>query len=132
MIALANWSIEKRVYFVSEIRMCVDSILDALSRRVFVQEDALFNARLVMSELCINGLQHGRCPVTVSVSLCGDDRLHILVTDNGRGFDAAKLSAYTDAAEESGRGLQLVAGLSNGLSFNKLANKVLVRMDLGA
>ncbi|MDD3920868.1 MAG: ATP-binding protein [Eubacteriales bacterium] len=129
---MASWSIEKRVYFMGDIRVCIDSILDSLSRRIFIPEEALFNARIIMSELCINGLQHGRCPVMITVSLCGDHSLHILVSDSGRGFDAAKLPKHTDAAKESGRGLQLVNGLSEGLAFNKCANKVLVRMALGA
>jgi signal transduction histidine kinase len=56
----------------------------------------------VLREAIINAMRHGRAE-TVTVTLCEDPGLHLVVSDDGIGFDVA-------AADQSGRlGLRSMA-----------------------
>ncbi|MEU0843919.1 ATP-binding protein [Streptomyces sp. NPDC005962] len=66
------------------------------------------SATLIVSELVTNAIQHGRGRVELKVMCCGNT-VRIEVTD---GSPAPALMRTASVADENGRGLRLVAALS--------------------
>ncbi len=96
-------------------------------------EDLLFDLRLVVNELVINGALHGNdLRKTKYVSLViyiNDMTIEIKVKDEGNGIDY-DLSDYNhNELVPDGRGLVLVGGLVDELHVNKNLVKVVMKMD---
>jgi anti-sigma regulatory factor (Ser/Thr protein kinase) len=74
----------------------------------------LDGAELIFVELVSNVIRHGDGTGDVSLRWC--DRCTLLVvTDTGRGFGVWRRPAFPETLAERGRGLALVAALSDGM-----------------
>jgi DNA-binding transcriptional MerR regulator len=80
-------------------------------------DEQRFNLRLLVSELVANAVRHAAAQNGAMIRLtarAGSERVHVEVSDQGDGFDW-----QTRPASKSGRGLPLIAALSDrwGLTF---------------
>ncbi|MBC8591503.1 ATP-binding protein [Lachnospiraceae bacterium NSJ-29] len=104
------------------IKNFVDNILKKLNS-IIDNKDTIFDIRLIMNELIINGVFHGNhCIDTKCVNLSLDvqkDRIIISVKDEGEGIDF-DINTYDPLDLKcGGRGLVLVHGLSDELIVNE-------------
>ncbi|HLS53976.1 MAG TPA: ATP-binding protein [Tissierellaceae bacterium] len=103
----------------------VDNILEKLNN-ILDNKDLIFDIRLIINELIINGVFHGNeCVDTKCVNVNLDvngDQVTIIVEDEGEGFDF-NIDSYNPLELKcGGRGLVLVKGLSDELIIDK--NKI--------
>lgn len=110
--------------FIDEILIKLDNTID--------DNDILFDIRLILNELVINGVFHGNeCVDTKCVDLnleVKDNQVKIEVKDEGRGINFDFESYNPDELKFGGRGLVLVRGLSDELYIDK--NRVIAIKDL--
>lgn len=108
------------------IKNFVDDVLIKISGLI-KNNDTMFDIRLILNELVINGVLHGndcissRC-VKLSLEL-KEDKITIQVEDEGRGIDFDFQTYDPTELNCCGRGLVLVNGLSDELYIQK--NKVI-------
>ncbi|NLN15323.1 MAG: ATP-binding protein [Tissierellia bacterium] len=104
------------------IRDFVDELLTKLDG-IIEDSDTMFDIRLIINELVINGVFHGNeCQDTKCIKLnleINDKEIIIQVEDEGDGidYDFSKYDPYD--LKCSGRGLILVKGLSDELIVNQ-------------
>ena len=107
------------------IKNFVDEVLNKISRLI-QNHDTMFDIKLILNELVINGVFHGnscinsKC-VKLSLELKGN-QIIIQVEDEGMGVDFDFNTYDPTALNCSGRGLVLVNGLSDEFYIQK--NKV--------
>lgn len=106
----------------SLIKNFLDEIIAKLNR-IIANGDTMFDIKLILNELVINGVFHGNeCEGTKCVNLSlivKDNKIIIEVEDEGRGIDY-NFSDYDPLDLKcSGRGLVLVKGLSDELIVNQ-------------
>ena len=107
------------------IKSFVDDILDKISRLI-ENHDTMFDIKLILNELVINGVFHGnscissKC-VKLSLELKGN-KITIQVEDEGTGVDFDFNTYDPTELNCGGRGLVLVNGLSDEFYIQK--NKV--------
>jgi len=88
--------------------------------------------KLIYSELLRNAMVHGNgMDPTKQVHLSAEiasNNIYSSVADEGSGFDysiyLSNLQAKQDLYSETGRGIQLVLGLTDSVSFNKAGNQI--------
>ncbi len=89
-------------------------------------KDTMFDIRLILNELIINGALHGnKCISSKGIKLfleIKDDQFKVQVEDEGKGVDLNREKYNPDKLSCCGRGLVLVSGLSDELYIEK--NKV--------
>lgn len=102
----------------SDIRLVKDVVDDILSDMQGMLSDVnLFNVKLILSELIINGVKHGNNEdsdklLIIDVSL-NSASITIRVSDEGSGIRYEHRVFDENDYSESGRGLMLVEGLSD-------------------
>ncbi|MGW4646883.1 ATP-binding protein [Kitasatospora sp. NPDC004289] len=88
---------------------------------------------LIATELATNAVRHAGTPARVTLALCepkpGRHVVRLEVEDSGPGFDPA---APVPASDCSGRGLQLVAAVSDAWGVLPLAAGLLAWAELAA
>lgn len=107
------------------IKNFVDDVLKKLNN-IIENSDTMFDIRLILNELVINGVLHGNDCITskcVKLSLeVKEDTLTIQVEDEGSGIDYDLESYDPSDLKCCGRGLVIVNGLSDEFYIQK--NKV--------
>ncbi len=103
-----------------------------------VDPDISFDLSLALSEACANAVEHGGCgglpddgagAYDVTAFLDGDC-CRIEVTDSGPGFPAATVARRRPSLAEHGRGLHLIAELSDHVRFrNRPGRGAVVSFD---
>lgn len=108
------------------IRNFVDNILLKINNLV-KDNDIMFDIRLILNELIINGVMHGNdCETTKCVTLSlklKNNKLTIQVEDEGKGVNFDIKSYDPTELKCCGRGLVIVNGLSDEFYIKK--NKVI-------
>ena len=95
--------------FIDDVLSKVGSIID--------NDNILFDLRLILSELIINGIEHGnkyeidKC-IYLYLEIVGD-KMRIEVWDEGLGIDYERENYNIYDLKTCGRGLLLVSGLSD-------------------
>ena len=93
-------------------RLCRSSL-----RSLGVEESCVFDLELALTEACTNVLRHASGTDDYEVEVWTDGRRCLLrVRDAGAGFDPDEELVQVDGAE-SGRGIQLMRLLVDGLQF---------------
>lgn len=107
----------------SEIRkVCssVNQIMTQLKLRCELTDDCLWDIRLILSELMINGCDHGNMndrDKLVTLELMVDqDKVNMIVKDEGGGIFWQKDSP-SDISSCSGRGLRIVQALCDEMTI---------------
>ncbi|MDR7857732.1 ATP-binding protein [Tissierella sp.] len=107
------------------IRNFVDEIINKLNY-IIVDKDVMFDIRLILNELVINGVLHGNdCMESKCVKLSLEvnrDKVTIQVEDEGEGIDFDYKTYDPTDLKCCGRGLVIVNGLSDEFYIQK--NKV--------
>jgi serine/threonine-protein kinase RsbW len=108
------------------IKSFIDDILKKLNK-IIVNNDTMFDIKLILNELVINGVLHGNDAIIskcVKLSLeVEEDKITIQVEDEGKGIDYDCKSYDPDSLKCCGRGLVIVNGLSDEFYIQK--NKVI-------
>lgn len=118
----------------------INLILDYIMTNYYVDEDILFEIKVVLNELIVNALHHGnKCDrnkfAYVTFKLIAN-HLYLNVRDEGTGFNYKQEtininpSLKNDLFCDHGRGLIIVQQLCKNVKFNKLGNKVSVIKNL--
>lgn len=109
-----------------------------------IDEDTLFELRVILNELVLNAIKHGdkydeTKYVKVIAGICSHDRGYIIVEDDGEGYnyncllqknkDPLDLVDLCDM-KETGRGIMIVNNLCDRVRFNKKGNRVIVVKSL--
>lgn len=114
------------------IKNFVDEILSELNP-IVEDEDTMFDIKLILNELIVNGVMHGNeCVMSKCVKLSleiNDKELKIQVEDEGSGVNYDLMSYDPDNLKSYGRGLVIVNGLSDEFYIKK--NKVISVKQLG-
>lgn len=109
----------------------INGILNKLHKSID-DPDILFDLRLILNELVINGVFHGNeCLDTKYVNLrleVKDNKVKIEVRDEGKGIDFDFQSYNPENLSFGGRGLVLVRGLSDELYIDR--NKIIAIKEL--
>lgn len=104
------------------IKSFVDEILKKLNK-IIEDSDIMFDVRLILNELVINGVLHGNdCSITKCVKLSlevSGDKLTIQVEDEGKGIDYDFKSYDPTDLKCCGRGLIIANGLSDEFYIHK-------------
>jgi len=98
----------------------------------------LFDASLVLRELLNNAVEHGGrtapggpdAVVSCRIERTGPDRIRMVVTDEGEGFsrEATTFHLPADPLTDRHRGLALVHGFAEEVTFNDKGNRVAVQL----
>ncbi|MET7425045.1 ATP-binding protein [Dactylosporangium sp. NPDC005555] len=90
-------------------------MLDGALAGAGVEEDCRDDIRIALTEACTNVIEHAALAATYHVDVTVEgDRCVIEVTDDGGGFDPSRVRPG-DLMDDSGRGLQMVAAVVDGL-----------------
>ena len=103
----------------AQLRAEVCDLLEPLA----IPEPAFFDIRVAVGEALANAIRHGSPrghadPVSVSVSAYSD-RVVIVITDRGEGFDG-EASSDGDPYASSGRGVMFMRALMDRVEFERL------------
>lgn len=126
-----------QVCFSSDIGKLRDILREIMVRLKYeisaVSDDALFDLRVVFSELLVNAIIHGNKDnpskkVVLTLQIDGGTVMST-IKDEGEGFDFPRFQNYIsvsseDIESESGRGLMIVNSLTDSLQFNGSGNEV--------
>jgi len=109
-----------------EIKENLADILSKIKNEVD-DETVMFDIKLILCELVINGIIHGNCEnydksVWLNIEV-DSKRVKIEVKDEGNGFTYDKEAYDSTSMKCNGRGLIMVDGLSDELFFDR--NKVI-------
>lgn len=111
-------------------------IISQIGENLLLDEQAVFNIKLVLSELVINGFTHGQagnCGRSVKIDVCIDEHARsvgLMVDDGGQGFSQNTLHDQAPLSDEHGRGLILVHAISEQVIFNDCGNQVSVHISV--
>jgi len=110
----------------NDVKAFIEEALNKL-RSITCDEDLMFDIRLILNELIINGVIHGNCcDISKNVYLIleyEEDFIKIEVVDEGQGIDYDISSYNPEELKCCGRGLVIVDRLSDEFYINK--NKVI-------
>lgn len=108
---------------ISHVCQLVAEQIQILRAESLISADQLMDLRLIMSELMINGCEHGNnndASKRVYLELCiTGAEIRVLVRDEGKGFTMAPPSQPTRALSCGGRGLRIVHELSDSMIVDK-------------
>ncbi len=106
----------------NDVKAFIDKALNNL-RQVIDDQDIMFDVRLIINELIVNGVIHGNCcDISKNVYLLlamEDGCLKIEVVDEGPGIDYDISSYDPEELKCCGRGLVIVDGLSDEFYIDK-------------
>ena len=117
------------VIIVYKFEECINStILDASEvaktitssiSKYFANEELIYNLRLIIAELMVNGVEHGNnCDCNKKVNLCVEvvkDRIIVRVKDQGSGINCNLDEYEFNVNKTCGRGLFIVQKLTDNL-----------------
>ena len=118
-------------------RRILDEVLEALKARHWAKRD-VFGIHLALEEALVNAIMHGNrsdSDKQVRVS-CRISRevVRVEITDEGEGFDPAKVPNPTDPHRlevPSGRGVMLMKAFMSRVEYNAPGNHVVLEKERG-
>ena len=96
-----------------------------------VAPDRVHDLLVACSELCANAMKHGGAAQVVLGAKVEGDGVALEVHDDGRGFTLSAFSEDPDLTAESGRGLHLVANLTDRVEVRCEDGATVVRTYTG-
>ncbi len=105
-------------------------VADAINASHFAH-DEIFAVHLALEEAVVNAIKHGNnCDPSKKAYLSysiSDDRVDIVVSDEGEGFDPARVPdpcCDDNLCKASGRGLFLIKSYMDLVEYNKSGNSI--------
>jgi len=116
----------------SQGREVQERIIGLLEARSYSDHD-LFGVRLALEEALVNAIKHGNGmdpakQVHVDCSFA-DDRVTIVIEDEGTGFDVAAVPDPTtdeNLDKPGGRGIMLMRSFMNRIEYNDAGNRLVL------
>lgn len=99
----------------ADISLYSQQVLDYLSDNGIINEDIIFNIRLVISELAGNVIKHSKCVAKLCVLLQEHDI--VISIDGGNCFNFSEQSELPKEECECGRGIFIVKKISKSLEY---------------
>lgn len=96
-----------------------------------VAPDRVHDLLVACSELCANAMRHSECEQVVLGAKLEGDGVVLEVHDDGRGFTLSAAAGEPDLSAESGRGLHIVAKLTDHLDVRCESGATVVRVYKG-
>lgn len=101
--------------------------LTGVARLGQADEEALADLRLAVTEAAANACRHayanGAGDVSVRLALTGDDRLEVVVEDDGSGFDQNVADErLSDGSGEGGMGLAIIRAVADEVEIGPRKN----------
>lgn len=98
--------------------------LTGIARLGQADEEALADLRLAVTEAAANACKHaygnGAGDVSVRLALIGNDRLEVVVEDDGSGFDQSVADErQSDGSGEDGMGLAIVRAVADDVEIGQ-------------
>jgi serine/threonine-protein kinase RsbW len=104
----------------------VEKFSQRLCHKIGLDDEQSDNMAIALTELAINAITHGnngdKNKKVRFLAVLKDDRVEVSITDEGGGFDPAKLPDPTNAQniwKEHGRGIFLVRNLIDEVTFHR-------------
>lgn len=104
----------------------VEKFSQEICHNIGLDEEQCDNLAIALTELAINAITHGnnedKSKKVTFLAVLKDDRVEVSITDEGGGFDPAKLPDPTNPQniwKEHGRGIFLVQNLIDEVSFHR-------------
>ncbi len=98
------------------------TITNSISK-FFNDEELIYNLRLIIAELMVNGVEHGNsCDCNKKVTLCVEiikDKIIIKVKDQGKGINCNLDEYKFNVNKTCGRGLFIVQKLTDNLTIKR-------------
>lgn len=109
-----------------------EDVARTLKRYKGDREELAYHINLVLTEAMANVIVHANegdpdREVHISISIL-DHRLHILVYDEGRGFDVCAVPSPADHLSEHGRGIYLIRSVMDEVIYRKLNGRHVLEM----
>jgi anti-sigma regulatory factor (Ser/Thr protein kinase) len=112
-----------------QLRLALERYLTAVD----VQDDAVASLLLCADEALINAVAHAPLTPVLVAACVRYDRLVLEVSDEGPGFDAARVrqDELPDLDADHGRGLFLIHQLMDAVRIDSSESGTIIRMELG-
>ncbi|NMB09236.1 MAG: ATP-binding protein [Tissierellia bacterium] len=126
------YKVDKRIpSCLEEVKKNIKQVLKDLDE-IIDDDELLFNIRLILNELVINGVEHGNCfdkTKYIDFSIClNENEIIIKVKDQGGGIKYSKSSYNPQCLKNCGRGLFIVKALSKELMIED--NEVIAKLSV--
>ena len=131
---------------INHVACAVAQLLSFLQNQTEVDDDNLFDTKVILNELIVNAIVHGNKEdsdkkVTAKMYI-SNHRIIIIVEDQGKGINVSEfledrskcnVEHYNEdnfLFDENGRGLKLVSSLCKCIRFNKSGNRVVILKEI--
>lgn len=132
MLVMGMYIIEECLSSSVENACAISKYLVKRISEFITNERILYNLRLVITELVVNGVEHGNNgDFTKKVHVCvviNKGKVIITVKDQGVGVNSKKDNNEINRSDTSGRGLFIVEKLTDKLTFNE--NEIVAELNI--
>lgn len=123
------------MFSLNELNEVICSIIKGVEREKKLDDEQEYRIRLVLSELVVNIFKYSDANEVKLQAEYGKDELHIVLADDGSGFETGPVvSRNVTAGEflmhESGRGVYLVKMMTDSFHYSESGNTVDVTLKL--
>ena len=85
--------VSKRLFSLNELNEAIRSVIRGVEREKKLDDEQMYRIRLVLSELVVNIFKYSDANEVKLQAEYGKDRLHIVLADNGSGFETGPVVA---------------------------------------
>ena len=127
--------VSKRLFSLNELNEAIRSVIRGVEREKKLDDEQMYRIRLVLSELVVNIFKYSDANEVKLQAEYGKDRLHVVLADNGSGFEMGPVVARNVTSgellmHENGRGVYLVKMMTDSFHYSENGNTVDVTLKL--
>lgn len=127
--------VRKKLFSLNELNEAIRSVIMGVEREKKLDDEQAYRIRLVLSELVVNIFKYSDANEVKLQAEYGKDGLHIILADNGSGFETGPVVSRNVTTEEllmheNGRGVYLVKMMTDSFHYSEAGNTVDVTLKL--